>query len=417
MKQRPEWYNKRWIGNLFTVVIGVTLFVVLEHLGDIWRGLGVFFKFLRPVVIGLVIAYVLDPLTKVFENRIFDGVKREKIRRVLSVTFSLILLLLLIVVLGVSLVPQISDSIKMFMENLDGYSKAFNGFISKLQHSNIPINISNITTSFESAINSIIGAITENKEKILSASYGVGNSLMNGFLGIVLAIYFLYGKDYLIKGGDRFGQAVLTKRQYKAISEFLSRCNAIMVRYIAFDLIDGLVVGIVNWIFMLCTGMPYAVLISVVVGVTNLAPTFGPMVGAVIGGFILLLANPWYSFFFLLFTAILQTVDAYIIKPKLFGDQLGVSSVLILVFIIVGGKMFGVVGVLLSIPCAAIADFSYHEFFIERIEEKKRMRELAEEVEIAEERAQEQKLKAELDKLQAENAAAENKQTKKTGKR
>ena len=107
MKQRPEWYNKRWIGNLFTVVIGVTLFVVLEHLGDIWRGLGVFFKFLRPVVIGLVIAYVLDPLTKVFENRIFDGVKREKFRRVLSVTFSLILLLLLIVVLCVSLVPQL----------------------------------------------------------------------------------------------------------------------------------------------------------------------------------------------------------------------------------------------------------------------------------------------------------------------
>ena len=383
MKQRPEWYNKRWLGNLLTVCIGVTLFVVLEHLGDIWSGLGLFFKFLRPVVIGLVIAYVIDPLTKLFERRIFDGVKKERLRRALSVTFSLILLLLLLVVLAVSLVPQISDSVKMFIDNLDNYSKAFNGFIEKLQSSKIPININNITTSFESAVNSIISAITENKEKILDASYGVGNSLVNGFLGLVLAIYFLFGKDYILNGANRFGQAVFTKRQYGAVSEFLRRCNAIMVRYIAFDLIDGMVVGIVNWIFMLCVGMPYAVLISVVVGVTNLAPTFGPMVGAVIGGFILLLANPWYSFFFLLFTAILQTVDAYIIKPKLFGDQLGVSSVLILVFIIVGGKMFGVVGVLLSIPCAAIADFSYHEFFIEKIEEKKRLREEAEEKEIA----------------------------------
>ena len=144
-----------------------------------------------------------------------------------------------------------------------------------------------------------------------------------------------------------------------------------MTRYVACDVVDGIIVGIVNGIFMAIMQMPYAVLISVVVGVTNLAPTFGPLVGAVIGGFILLLVNPLYALIFIIFTLVLQTVDGYILKPKLFGESLGVSSVMILVFIIVGGRMFGILGVLLSIPLAAIMDFVYHDYVLSRLEKKR----------------------------------------------
>ena len=380
MKIKPEWYNKRWVGNMIIVCVGILLFVILEHLGVFWRGLGVFFKFLRPVVIGVGIAYVLDPLANLFEKRIFDGIKSENARRITAVTASLILLVLLLVTLAVSLVPQIAASITMFVDNLDNYSKQFSKFIGNLQnfHGGLPVDLSNIANSLESGMNNVISAISANREKIISASYGVGTSLMNGGLGLILAIYFLYGKKSIKDGLRRFFKAVFTKKQYAVMHMFFRRCNAIMVRYIAFDLVDGLIVGIVNWIFMMLTGMPYAVLVSVVVGVTNLAPTFGPMAGAVIGGFILFLANPWHAFFFLLFTAGLQTVDAYILKPKLFGNQLGASPILILVFIIVGGRIFGVMGVLLSIPCAAILDFMYHEFFIEKIEERKKRREALE---------------------------------------
>ena len=387
MQRKPDWYNKKWIGNLITVAFGVILFVVLEHIGDLWNGVGAFFRFLTPVIIGLCIAYVLDPLAKVFENRIFDGVKKETPRRILSVTFSLILLLLILVVLMVSLIPQIADSINMFISNLDGYSKSFTSLIDKIQNMKFMkgVNLTNITNSMENMVNSIIHSISDNKSKILEASYGVGSSVANGALGFILAIYFLYGKRFVVEGIKRFLRAILTNRQYESMRKIFVRSNKIMVRYITFDLIDGVIVGIANWVFMLITDMQYSVLISVVVGVTNLAPTFGPMVGAVIGGFILLLANPIDALIFLIFTAVLQTVDGYILKPKLFGDSLGVSSVLIIIFIIVGGKMFGVMGVLLSIPCAGIIDFLYHEYFIERIEERKNRREAAELAELAEE--------------------------------
>ena len=105
-----------------------------------------------------------------------------------------------------------------------------------------------------------------------------------------------------------------------------------------------------------------------VVGVTNLAPTFGPILGAVIGSFILLLINPWYALVFLIFTIALQTLDGYVIKPRLFGGQLGVPSIWILISLIVMGRMFGVPGILLSIPFAAIINFIYQEVVLPRLE-------------------------------------------------
>ena len=118
--------------------------------------------------------------------------------------------------------------------------------------------------------------------------------------------------------------------------------------------------------------MQYVGLVSVVVAVTNLIPTFGPIIGAVIGGFVLLLVNPIHALAFLVFTFILQALDGYVIKPKLFGDSLGISSLLILLAVIVGGNMFGVVGILLAIPFAAILDFMYKDYLLVSLEKRRR---------------------------------------------
>ena len=112
-------------------------------------------------------------------------------------------------------------------------------------------------------------------------------------------------------------------------------------------------------------------LISLVVAVTNLIPTFGPVIGAVIGGFILLLVNPLHALIFVAFSVVLQTLDGYVIKPKLFGDSLGVSGLLILVFIIVCGNMWGIVGILLAIPLAAIIDFICRDVIMPHLEERR----------------------------------------------
>ena len=156
------------------------------------------------------------------------------------------------------------------------------------------------------------------------------------------------------------------------VIKVLRRCHGILKRYIVFNLLDSLIVGSANAIFMAIVGMPYVGLVSFVVAVINLLPTFGPVIGAVIGGFVLLMVNPWHALAFLIFTLVLQTIDGYILKPKLFGDSLGVSGLWILVGVVVGGRAFGVVGILLAIPGVAMLDFLYREYFLPWLEAKKK---------------------------------------------
>ena len=150
--------------------------------------------------------------------------------------------------------------------------------------------------------------------------------------------------------------------------DFVLRCDSILMSYISQTLLDSLIVGTVNAVFMLACGMQYIGLVSVVVALTNLIPNFGPIIGAVVGGFVLLLVNPLHALMFIVFCVALQFVDAYILKPKLFSSSLGVSGLLILVASIVLGNMFGILGMLLSIPVAAILSFIYRDYLLPRQE-------------------------------------------------
>jgi predicted PurR-regulated permease PerM len=212
--------------------------------------------------------------------------------------------------------------------------------------------------------------ISANMKSIISTSFNIGSGLFNILISIILAIYFLLDATPLQSGVREFSKAILSPEKYKNITGFWRRCNRILVRYMVFDIIDGIIVGFANFFFFLIMDMPYNILISVVVGITNLAPTFGPIVGGLIGAFILLLVNPWQALWFILFTLVLQTIDGYILKPKLFGNSFGVSSIWILITIIVGGRMFGVWGILLAIPFAAIADYFFSDVIWKKLEKR-----------------------------------------------
>ncbi|MBQ2063735.1 MAG: AI-2E family transporter, partial [Firmicutes bacterium] len=125
---------------------------------------------------------------------------------------------------------------------------------------------------------------------------------------------------------------------------------------------------IANFIFMTVLGMEYAGMISVIVALTNLIPTFGPIVGGVLGAFILLMVRPFHALLFLAFTVGLQFLDGYVIKPRLFGNTLGVSGLFILIGVVVGGNMFGILGILLAIPVVAIIDLIYSSYLMPWLE-------------------------------------------------
>ena len=363
MKFNKDLLEKRWAAYTLATCSAVVLYFLLSNVSDIFKGIGFVYRIISPLITGLIIAYIIDPFVTFLQNTVFSNVKSEHTKKKLSVTVALVGIAIFIILLMVALIPQIVVSIKTLFGNMDNYIRSLQGFLqtASIEAAERGIDISGITRFGDDILNVAGKKIPENFDGILTTSLSISKAIFDLFIAMFLAIYFLADKDRLRGRFSRLLKHVIKADGYKAFSSFWERCNSILIRYIAFDIIDGIIVGVANLIFMSVAGMPYSILISLVVGITNLAPTFGPIVGGIIGGFILVLVNPFYALWFIIFTVILQTIDGYILKPKLFGGSLGVPGVWILISIIVGSRILGVAGILLAIPFAAIVDFIYHD--------------------------------------------------------
>ncbi|MBP5266917.1 MAG: AI-2E family transporter, partial [Lachnospiraceae bacterium] len=356
MKKLQELLEKRWFANLFVVCAGILFYLLITHLYMFAGAFGVVTQVIAPITVGIIIAYLLDPLAKFFEKRLFGKIKREKLRRTLAVILDLVVVLLLISLFFAMLVPSLISSIMGIASNADVYVDNIEHFIAKLNKMNPRLGLDQkmLVEYLETALTKLGAYITENSGNILSASTNIGKSVFNFVIGFIIGVYILLSKQYLLDGIYEIRKAFIPAEQLKVHNAFWRRVNTIFIQFIGYDLLEGFIVGVINAIAMAILGMPFIPLISVVVGVTNLLPTFGPMVGGAVGALILLLNNPLHALWFIILTVIIQTVDGYIIKPRLFGGSFGIPAVWTLIAIILGGQMFGVPGILLAIPFAAI---------------------------------------------------------------
>jgi len=368
---REKLKAKPWYPNAVAICIGVVLYVVLTRFDGVVGLLRTFVGFFAPVLIGCLIAYIVNPLTRLY-GRLFRRVKSGKARAALSNALAIVTVLLFIVLMMLVILPQLVDSVRTFVNNLGGYIAALEDVMDRWGLAErLGLGADTFVLSSKKILDSISAYAKNNLTRILNSSANVGKRLVQLVLGFILSIYLLAEKSNLKAGTKRLMRAVMSDARYTGAAAFLHRCDDILNRYIVFNLLDSLIVGVVNAFFMGIAGMPYVGLVSFVVAITNLIPTFGPVFGAVIGAFVLVLIKPWYALAFLAFTMILQIIDGYILKPRLFGSSLGVSGLWILIGVIVGGRMFGIAGILAAIPAVAILDDMYREMLLPRLEKRK----------------------------------------------
>ncbi len=374
MKLNDKFFKQKWVSYTIATCSAVILYMLLSNFGKIFSGMARFMNFIRPVASAIIIGYVLNPFANLFKKKVFSGIKNETTKWTLSVVAALITLLALVILLAVALVPQLAESISTLASNMDEYLDALQELLRKAESGTgngiLGFDLGTIANFGDMILDKIQEYFANNAGNLVNKSADIGRTVFDAVISCILAIYFLMDKHRIVTGCSKIMSLIMKKENFEKTSSFLGRCNDIIIRYISVDIIDGLIVGIVNFIFMLIARMPYSVLISVIVGVTNLAPTFGPIVGAAIGAFILVLVEPWQALVFLIFTIVLQTFDGYILKPKLFGGSLGVSALMILISIILGGRLFGVIGILVAIPFAAILDFTWKDFVLKKLEER-----------------------------------------------
>jgi len=371
--KREKFKKQKWYNNAVAILIGVVGYVVLTRLGPIFDVIrGVLSKF-APIFLGCVLAYLVHPLASALHRRVFGKINKKNIGWALSVLLAMVLVILVILVLLLMLIPQLIESILLLVSNMDSYIVQLNNLIANLNIGTLDLGnqLQEMMASSDDIIKTASQLLGTSMRKIASTSADIGKNLFNWLIAFILSIYLLMAKDNIKSGATRLLRALVPQKWYDIVVHFMARCNHILVRYIVYSLLDGAIVGGATAVFMAITGMQYVGLIAVVCGVTNLIPSFGPVIGGVIGAFILLLVNPWHALMFIIFTCILQTLDGYVIKPKLFGDSLGVSGLLILISIVLFGNIFGVVGILLAIPLAAIIDFVYQEGILPLLEARR----------------------------------------------
>lgn len=374
MKFNNKWFKKKWVAYTIATCSAVILYMILAHIMGIFAVVKSFFAFIRPIIIAIVIAYIFDPVAKLMERSVFKKIKKPSTRWKLSVAAALIVIVAAITLLFVALIPQLVDSVSTFFSNIGGYIDSSQKLLREIENGGsrrrFGFDVSGLADFGEKLLDNLSDYFSNNMDTFVSSSVSAGKGLFDTAIAFILAVYFLIDKKRIIFGFSKFLSLIMKEKSYKNGGELVERCNAILIRYISFDIVDGIIVGVVNFLYMLIAGQPYSVLISVIVAITNLAPTFGPIVGCAIGSFILVLVNPWYALWFIIFTVILQTIDGYILKPRLFGESLGVSPLMILISIILGGRLFGVPGILLAIPFAAILDFVFKDYVLKKLEEK-----------------------------------------------
>ena len=356
--------EQSWYPYAVAACSAVLLYVLLEHISNIWAAVAKVSGYFLPVLLGCVLAFLMNPLAKLYQRTLFKKVKKESLAWPLSVGLAVATVVAFLLFLLGTLIPQLVESVMTLVNNLDDYMASLRNLLERWgidKHLDLDkLNMVDNAAKF----------LSKNLSSIVSASSKAGKGVANWVIALILSVYLLAAKESLRVGVRRLARAVLNRGNYERVRSFLHRCDGILSRYITFSLLDALIIGITNLIFMGIMGMQFAGLVSVVVGATNLIPTFGPVIGGAIGAFVLLLVKPMHALAFLIFTVVLQTLDGYIIKPKLFGNSLGVSGLLILVSIVVMGNIFGVVGILLSIPVAAILDFIYRDAFLPWLEER-----------------------------------------------
>jgi len=366
---REKIKDKRWYPYIITAGFAVTLYVSLTHIDVIIGVLCAFAGYFSTIIYGCAFAYLINPLANWNQKKIFKKIKPKRIRWILSVALAVFFAVLFLAFILGLVVPQIMASVKNLITNMDGY---LNSLQSLIQEFGIRIDVEKAYNYVFGADGTVVTFVKRNPQDVLNASADAGKTVVEILIAFILSVYMLLAKDSIRKHIKRFFKVVFSEKVFHKTSEVFNRCNDILVQYVTFSIIDAGIIGTVNAVFMAILGMQYIGLISLVVGVFNLIPTFGPLIGGAIGGFILLLVNPWHALMFVIFTLILQICDGYILKPKLFSGSLGVPGLLILCAVIVFGKMFGVSGIILSIPSAAVISFLYQDELMPWLEERKK---------------------------------------------
>lgn len=357
------------VSGILIAIAAAVSFNLLNNLNHVREWFSSIRYYLAPVTGGLALAYVLRPFARFMERRLLKKLKSEKLRVHIAGITTVLFLFLTIFFFLTLLIPQTIESLAEFMANSGAYIDSIKAFIAKYAEKIdfVEIDVDELIGSSSEVLNSAMQWLTSNYQQFIDLFYQLGSHLFSLIIVLAMSIYALLDRKNLKKGIQKLEKVVLGEQKTQRVNEIIERGDSITIRFLGSNLLDAVIIAVINFIFLSIFKCPYALILAVMLGIFNFVPTFGPIVGGILAAVIVLLVQPSLVVGFAIFTIVLQQIDGNIIKPVLFGDTTGLSPFWVLVSIVVGGRMFGIAGMILGVPAFALFSTVYSEIIAKRL--------------------------------------------------
>lgn len=374
---KPDINKNRFRANsrYFTIMVYCLAFVffsilIFKFIGNMNTTLSFISSAINTIssfIVGAFIAFVLYPAVKFFYRKIFTGrlnIKSQKAAKMLSVLCTYIITLGIITILLVFIVPQIYSSLSEIANRLPVWYNNALDFIKNLEQRYPDVTFLDydyINNKIESALplitNYITGMMSSLLPVIFTTSMAIVKGLVNFIISIMVSVYMISDHKNLFYHGKRLLYSIVPVKTADTARNIARESANIFSGFIIGKAIDSLIIGIICFFAMLIFKFPYAMLISVIVGITNMIPYFGPYIGGIIGGIIILIVNPIQVVFFAILILVLQQFDGLFLGPKILGESTGLRPLWVIFAITVGGSLCGVLGMFLGVPVVAVIGY------------------------------------------------------------
>lgn len=362
MDFKKENYKKM----LGLIAFGVILYWALQRISSVAAAFQTLLGFLAPFLLGLCIAFLLNVLLTLLEEKLFARLNQKqgrvwpRVRRPVCILLSIGIVAGVIFILLFLILPElkrtgliIANRLPDFMEDMQEKIPLF------LESLKIPADFEIPLTFDWDKISKMISDFLQNGGKALfnttlDITTSIFSTTFNIVLGLVFSIYILMQKENLFVQFKRLLYAYIPERRAQTVLEVCTLSNHVFSRFVTGQLTEALIIGLLCFGGMTVFGMPYAMVVSVLVGFTALIPVFGAFIGTGVGAFLILMVNPVKAFWFIVFIIVLQQLEGNLIYPKVVGKSIGLPGMWVLMAVTIGGSAFGILGMLLGVPLCSI---------------------------------------------------------------
>lgn len=334
-----------------------------------------------PFILGVIFAFILNVLNNFIERKIFGKIKAgkvwKKIKRPISIILSLVIVFVIIFLVINLLIPQLRNSVTLFIDTLPGYKEDIVGVLNRFDADQNTIEV--VSEYLDNFGKVITDYIKDNSQDVITVTTEVVGSVVTiiskGIISIVFAIYILAQKENLIRQMNKFMDAYFKPKTISKVKTISSLANKTFSNFVSGQCLEALIFGGLCFIGMLILGIPYALPIAVLLGFTALIPIFGAIIGTVLGAILIFMVSPVKAIIFIIFVLIIQQIENNLIYPKVVGKSVGLPGMWVLLSVTVGGSLGGLVGLIVATPLCSLLYALFSQTVNEKLKKNKIFRE------------------------------------------